>query len=101
MPPPPVPLPPQPHQGDDGSPRSMSEEDADPVGAAQTVASLRRQLESTRRLAEERAQVYARDRVVLREGFERKAAADAVTITQLEKQLQVTQDKLTNLTRGE
>jgi hypothetical protein len=37
----------------------------------------------------------------MREAFERKAAADGVLLTQLEKQLQGTQEKLTHLTRGE
>jgi hypothetical protein len=43
----------------------------------------------------------ARDKADMREAWERKAAADAVAITQLEKAVTVTQQKLTALTRGE
>lgn len=69
--------------------------------AERVVASLRSQLESTRHLADERAAAHARDRAEATEAAERKAAADAVIMTQLQKQMEVTQEKLTSLTRGE
>lgn len=74
---------------------------ADAHEAERLAASLRSQVEATRRLAEERAAAHARDRADAREASERKAAADAVIMTQLQKQLEVTQEKLTALTRGE
>jgi len=45
-------------------------------------------------------QAMLRDKADVREAWERKAAADAVTITQLEKAVATTQQKLTALTKG-
>lgn len=84
----------------DGAGAGVGHGGMDAHEAERLVASLRSQLESTRRLADERAGGHARDRVESKEAGERKAAADAVIMTQLQKQLEVTQEKLTSLTRG-
>ncbi len=64
------------------------------------VESMRRQLGEVRALADERAAAYARDRDALLDAHARRANADATTIRQLESQLEATQSKLTNLTKG-
>lgn len=64
-----------------------------------TVESLRRQLSDARSLHDERVKAFMRDREAMKADFERKAAADAAALRQVEKQLAITSEKFTNLTR--
>jgi len=67
---------------------------------AARVDALRRQLDDFRRLADERAGAYARDRAAAAERFARRADADAAALAATQDALAATQDKLAALTKG-
>lgn len=63
------------------------------------INSLQRQVSELRVLLDERGQAYAKDRDSLIDTYNRKLNSNGTMIRQLEQQLEMTQSKLTNLTK--